>query len=160
MEKVSAQFADILEDCAVPTDHILPEVARGELLADDKRAAGGDSLTVYDITNPVAPTLRWTLTGFSTNLMSAFGSRLYVQTTANQFKTIELSDGSPINAVRSSFTPGVIPPAYRRSPRRREWIDGIRVERTWTYARPGGSIRLRLANQLSFTGEGVDPLLQ
>jgi colanic acid biosynthesis glycosyl transferase WcaI len=50
-----------------------------------------------------------------------------------------------------SYPQGIIPPAYRRSPRRSEIIDGIRVERTWTFARPGGSIRLRLANQLSFT---------
>lgn len=54
-----------------------------------------------------------------------------------------------------SYPTGVIPPAYRRSPRLRERIDGIRVERTWTYARPGSSIRLRLANQLSFTGSAL-----
>src|SRR5215212_9450726 len=44
-----------------------------------------------------------------------------------------------------SYPTGEIPPAYRRSPRVSEWVDGVRVERTWTYARPGGSIRLRLA---------------
>jgi glycosyltransferase involved in cell wall biosynthesis len=57
-----------------------------------------------------------------------------------------------------SYPTGVIPPEYRRSPRRRERIDGITVERTWTYARPGGSIRLRLANQLSFTGSALAAL--
>ena len=57
-----------------------------------------------------------------------------------------------------SYPTGVIPPAYRRSSRRREQIDGIRVERTWTYARPGGSIRLRLANQLSFTASALAAL--
>jgi glycosyltransferase involved in cell wall biosynthesis len=57
-----------------------------------------------------------------------------------------------------SYPTGVIPEAYRRTPRRRERIDGIRVERTWTYARPGGSIRLRLANQLSFTASALAAL--
>jgi len=57
-----------------------------------------------------------------------------------------------------SYPTGVIPSAYRRSARRREQIDGIRVERTWTYARPGGSIRLRLANQLSFTASALAAL--
>jgi glycosyltransferase involved in cell wall biosynthesis len=57
-----------------------------------------------------------------------------------------------------SYPTGVIPPEYRRSARLRERIDGIRVERTWTYARPGGSIRLRLANQLSFTGSALAAL--
>ncbi|MFN8634748.1 MAG: glycosyltransferase family 4 protein [Chloroflexota bacterium] len=57
-----------------------------------------------------------------------------------------------------SYPTGVIAPAYRRTPRRTEWIDGIRVERTWTYARPGGSIRLRLANQLSFTASALAAL--
>jgi glycosyltransferase involved in cell wall biosynthesis len=57
-----------------------------------------------------------------------------------------------------SYPTGVIPPAYRRSPRISERIDGIAVERTWTYARPGGSIRLRLANQLSFTASALAAL--
>src|SRR3954463_3313772 len=57
-----------------------------------------------------------------------------------------------------SYPTGVIPPAYRRIPRRGEWIDGIRVERTWTFARPGSSIRLRLANQLSFTASALAAL--
>jgi colanic acid biosynthesis glycosyl transferase WcaI len=57
-----------------------------------------------------------------------------------------------------SYPTGVIPPAYRRSPRRSERIGGIQVERTWTYARPGGSIRLRLANQLSFTASALAAL--
>lgn len=57
-----------------------------------------------------------------------------------------------------SYPTGVIPPAYREAPRLGEWIDGVRVERTWTYARPGGSIRLRLANQLSFTASALAAL--
>ncbi len=57
-----------------------------------------------------------------------------------------------------SYPTGEIPPAYRRSPRRSERIDGIQVERTWTFARPGGSIRLRLANQLSFTASALAAL--
>ena len=57
-----------------------------------------------------------------------------------------------------SYPTGVIPPAYRGRPRRREHIDGITVERTWTFARPGGSIRMRLANQLSFTASALAAL--
>jgi len=57
-----------------------------------------------------------------------------------------------------SYPTGVIPPAYRDVARLGERIDGIRVERTWTYARPGGSIRLRLANQLSFTASALAAL--
>src|SRR4051794_28903434 len=57
-----------------------------------------------------------------------------------------------------SYPTGVIPPAYRRSPRVSEWIDGIAGERPWTYARPGRSIRPRLANQLSFTASALAAL--
>jgi colanic acid biosynthesis glycosyl transferase WcaI len=57
-----------------------------------------------------------------------------------------------------SYPTGVIPSFYRRTPRRSEKIDGIQVERTWTYAQPGGSIRLRLANQLSFTASALAAL--
>lgn len=57
-----------------------------------------------------------------------------------------------------SYPTGVIPPLYRGTPRLGEWIEGIRVERTWTYARPGGSIRLRLANQLSLTASALAAL--
>jgi colanic acid biosynthesis glycosyl transferase WcaI len=57
-----------------------------------------------------------------------------------------------------SYPSGVIPPAYRRAPRITERIDGIPVHRTWTFARPGGSIRLRLANQLSFTASALAAL--
>ncbi|MGE3268162.1 MAG: glycosyltransferase family 4 protein [Chloroflexota bacterium] len=57
-----------------------------------------------------------------------------------------------------SYPTGVIPPAYRRSPRISQRIDGIQVERTWTYARPGSSMRLRLANQLSFTASALAAL--
>jgi glycosyltransferase involved in cell wall biosynthesis len=57
-----------------------------------------------------------------------------------------------------SYPTGVIPEAYRRAPRLRETIDRIRVERTWTYARPGASIRLRLANQMSFAASALAAL--
>jgi colanic acid biosynthesis glycosyl transferase WcaI len=57
-----------------------------------------------------------------------------------------------------SYPSGVIPPAYRQAPRLRERIDGIMVHRTWTFARPGGSIRQRLANQLSFTASALAAL--
>ncbi|MCC7371951.1 MAG: glycosyltransferase family 4 protein [Chloroflexi bacterium] len=57
-----------------------------------------------------------------------------------------------------SYPTGVIPERYRRSPRLSQRIDGIQVERTWTYAKPGGSIGLRLANQLSFTGSALAAL--
>ena len=49
-----------------------------------------------------------------------------------------------------SYPTGVVPPAYRGRVRVRERIEGVPVLRTWTWARPGGSIKLRLANQLSF----------
>ena len=49
-----------------------------------------------------------------------------------------------------SYPTGVISPAYRGRRLVRERIDGIPIVRTWTWARPGASIRLRLANQLSF----------
>jgi colanic acid biosynthesis glycosyl transferase WcaI len=57
-----------------------------------------------------------------------------------------------------SYPTGVIPSAYQRSPRLSQRIDDIGVERTWTYARPGGSIRLRLANQFSFTASALTAL--
>jgi glycosyltransferase involved in cell wall biosynthesis len=57
-----------------------------------------------------------------------------------------------------SYPTGRIPPAYRRSPRLSQRIDGVSVERTWTFARPGGSVRVRLANQLSFTGSALSAL--
>src|SRR5215216_7681572 len=57
-----------------------------------------------------------------------------------------------------SYPTGVVPPAYRGRPRLRERIDDVTVERTWTYARPGRSIRLRLANQLSFTASALAAL--
>jgi colanic acid biosynthesis glycosyl transferase WcaI len=57
-----------------------------------------------------------------------------------------------------SYPTGMIPAAFRRSPRIRQWIDGIPVERTWTFARPGNSIRLRLANQLSFAASALAAL--
>ena len=49
-----------------------------------------------------------------------------------------------------SYPTGSIPPAYRGRHLVRERIAGIPVVRTWTWARPGGSIARRLANQLSF----------
>lgn len=57
-----------------------------------------------------------------------------------------------------SYPTGQIPLAYRGRARLRERIDGIPVERTWTFARPGGAIRLRLANQLSFTASALAAL--
>jgi glycosyltransferase involved in cell wall biosynthesis len=57
-----------------------------------------------------------------------------------------------------SYPTGVIPAAYRDRPRLREQIDGITVERTWTFARPGVAIRTRLANQLSFTTSALAAL--
>lgn len=60
----------------------------------------GDSITVYDITNPDAPFTRATITGFEPHLMSVTGSRLYVMTRASEFKIIELSQQPP--AVRST----------------------------------------------------------
>src|SRR3954466_14594872 len=41
-----------------------------------------------------------------------------------------------------SYPTRIIPPAYRGQLRLRERIDGVPVERTWTFARPGASIRL------------------
>ncbi len=60
----------------------------------------GDSITVYDITNPDAPFTRATITGLEPHLMSVTGSRLYVMTYAREFKIIELSQQPP--AVRST----------------------------------------------------------
>jgi glycosyltransferase involved in cell wall biosynthesis len=57
-----------------------------------------------------------------------------------------------------SYPTGVIPAAYRRASRLREQIDDITVDRTWTFARPGSSIRRRLANQLSFTASALAAL--
>ena len=54
-----------------------------------------------------------------------------------------------------SYPTGMIPPRYRGRTLVRERIDGIRVYRPWTYARPGSSMRLRLANQLSFTATAL-----
>jgi glycosyltransferase involved in cell wall biosynthesis len=49
-----------------------------------------------------------------------------------------------------SYPSGVVPPGYRGRRFHRELRDGIRVTRTPTFARPGTSARVRLANQLSF----------
>lgn len=57
-----------------------------------------------------------------------------------------------------SYPTGMIPAAYQGRPRLHERIDGIAVERTWTYAKPGASIRTRLANQLSFTASALAAL--
>ncbi len=64
---------------------------------------GNSSISVIDITNPAAPALRSTITGFTANLMSASTSRLYVMTTNNEFKIIELSQ--PLAPVVRSSTP-------------------------------------------------------
>ncbi|MFN8525901.1 MAG: glycosyltransferase family 4 protein [Chloroflexota bacterium] len=49
-----------------------------------------------------------------------------------------------------SYPHGEIPEPYRGRWLVRERVAGVPVLRTWTYARPGGSVRQRLANQLSF----------
>ncbi len=55
-----------------------------------------------------------------------------------------------------SYPTGIVPPTHRRAGLfQSEWIDGVRVERTWTYARPGASARVRLANQLSFAASAL-----
>src|SRR5262249_38917431 len=40
VNEVAAQLADVVEDRAVPSRNIVPELARGEFLADHQRAAG------------------------------------------------------------------------------------------------------------------------
>jgi len=40
MEQVAAEFADVLEQRAVPTDYVVPEVAGREFLPDDERTTG------------------------------------------------------------------------------------------------------------------------
>lgn len=70
----------------------------------------GDSITIYDITNPAAPTTRATITGFEARLMSVTGSRMYVLTSANEFKIIELSQQPP--AIRSTMPFGGVPSDY------------------------------------------------
>jgi len=58
-------------------------------------------------------------------------------------------------AALPSYPTGIVPPTYRGRRLIREASDGIPVIRTCTWARPGGSIRLRLANQLSFTASAM-----
>lgn len=60
-----------------------------------KRPGTGDSITVYDITNPAAPFIRTTITGFEAHLMSVVNSRLYLMTTAREFRIYELSQTPP-----------------------------------------------------------------
>ena len=47
MEQVTAEFADVLEHRAVPTDHIVPEVSGRELLANDDCAASDENGARY-----------------------------------------------------------------------------------------------------------------
>ncbi|MDP1660329.1 MAG: hypothetical protein Q8L55_00300, partial [Phycisphaerales bacterium] len=51
----------------------------------------GDVIAIYDITNPAAWVHRSTITGFRTHLMSVSSSRMYIFTTASEFKIIELA---------------------------------------------------------------------
>ncbi len=50
-----------------------------------------------------------------------------------------------------NYPAGKIFPAYTRAWKRKEYIDGIPVRRTWIYAGTGKSAFIRLANYLSFT---------
>jgi colanic acid biosynthesis glycosyl transferase WcaI len=58
---------------------------------------------------------------------------------------VEVLTGMP------NYPAGKIFPRYVGRKRMRERIDGVLVRRTWTYAGTGRSIRIRLANYLSFT---------
>lgn len=65
----------------------------------------GDVIAIIDITNPVAPVLRSTITGFRTHLLSVSGSRLYAFTNTSQFRIYELAQ--PLSPqLRSSTTFG------------------------------------------------------
>jgi hypothetical protein len=82
----------------------LAELAGGTIGLACVRASalGGDSITIIDITNPAAPTFRSTIsTGANINLMSAFGSRLYVHTSSNRLMIYELASPTA-PALRSS----------------------------------------------------------
>ncbi|MDZ4765413.1 MAG: glycosyltransferase family 4 protein [Chloroflexota bacterium] len=50
-----------------------------------------------------------------------------------------------------NYPAGVIPPAYRGRPFRRESCDGVDVRRVWVYTVPNKRARARLLNQFSFT---------
>ena len=56
----------------------------------------GDVIAVYDITNPAAPFLRHTLTGFKPHLLSVSSSRMYVFTDAEEFRIYELTQSPPL----------------------------------------------------------------
>jgi len=58
---------------------------------------------------------------------------------------VEVLTGMP------NYPAGRIFPSYVGRKRMRERIDGILVRRTWTYGGAGRSVRIRLANYLSFT---------
>ena len=79
------------------------------------------------------------------------------QTRLSETAAFLRSRGHDVCVVTSlpSYPTGVIPPAYRGRMLCTELVDGIRVHRTWTYAKPGPSVRLRLANQLSFAASAL-----
>ncbi|HYU20734.1 MAG TPA: glycosyltransferase family 4 protein [Chloroflexota bacterium] len=74
------------------------------------------------------------------------------QTRLSETAVFLKSRGHDVSVVTAlpSYPTGVIPPSYRGRVVCAELIDAIPVVRTWTYAKPGSSARLRLANQLSF----------
>jgi len=55
---------------------------------------------------------------------------------------------------------GVVAPEYRRAAGRREWADGIEVERVWLWASPRKTALTRLANHLSFALASLVPALR
>lgn len=60
------------------------------------RPDSADSITVYDITNPVAPFVRATIPNIEVHLMSVVNSRMYVMTRSREFRIYELSQNPPL----------------------------------------------------------------
>jgi hypothetical protein len=54
-----------------------------------------DSITIYDITNPAAPFVRATIPNVEARLLSVVNSRMYVLTSAAEFRIYELSQQPP-----------------------------------------------------------------
>jgi len=61
-----------------------------------KVPGAGDSITLINITNPTAPVTLSSISGFEVHKMCLTNSRLYVMTTAAEFKIIELSSLTPV----------------------------------------------------------------
>ncbi len=61
-----------------------------------KVPGAGDSITLINITNPTAPVTLPSISGFEVHKMCLTNSRLYVVTTAAEFKIIELSSLAPV----------------------------------------------------------------